>query len=121
MLDASAEKMNKLNYNLTKTNTKLTNATEKICKATIKRDTAVFKKKAAMSNLATKASEHKKIVKELLDAKKESAHAKKVFENLTRQLQQAEFRPSRGVSVKRYHEKERIKLTAFEEKTATSH
>ncbi len=53
-------------------------------------------------------------MKELLDTKKESANAgTKEVENFTRQLQQADFRASRGNSVERYPEKERIKLAAF--------
>ena len=60
-------------------------------------------------------------MKELLDTKKELANAgTKEVENLTRQLQQADFRASRGNSVERYPEKERIKLAAFEVKTAKS-
>ncbi len=55
------------------------------------------------------------------DAKKELASAKMEVENLTRQLQQADFRLSRGDSVECYCEKERIKLAAFEEKTVISH
>jgi hypothetical protein len=112
--------MNKLNDNLTKTNAKLTNAKEKMHNATTKRDTAVSEKKTAMSNLATKESAHKNVVKELLDAKKELANAgTKDVENLTRQLQQADFWVSRGDSVERYPEKERIKLAAFEEKKSS--
>jgi hypothetical protein len=56
----------------------------------------------------------------LSDAKKELANAKNKVENLTRQLQQSDSWLPRGDSVKRYHEKERIKLAAFEEKTAIS-
>jgi hypothetical protein len=89
-------------------------------KATTKRDTAVSKKKTAMSNLVTKASAHKKVMKELSDAKKELANAKKEVENLTRQLQQADFQLSRGDSVISYSKKERIKPAVFEEKTAIS-
>ena len=60
-------------------------------------------------------------MKELLDTKKELANAgTKEVENLTRQLQQADFRASRGNSVERYPEKERIKLAAFEVKIAKS-
>jgi hypothetical protein len=45
-------------------------------------------------------------MKELLDAKKELANAgMKEVENLTRQIQQADFWASRGDSVKRYPEK----------------
>jgi hypothetical protein len=84
---------------------------------TIERDTAVSKKKTAMSNLATKAKAHKKVKKELSDAKKELANAKKEVKNLTRQLQQADFRPSRGDSVDCNCKKETIELAAFEEKT----
>jgi hypothetical protein len=112
--------MNKLNDNLTKTNAKLTNAKEKMRNATTKRDTAVSEKKTATSNLASKESVHKNVVKELLDAKKELANAgTKEAENLTRQLQQADFWASRGDSIKCYPEKERIKLAAFEEKTSS--
>jgi hypothetical protein len=112
--------MNKLNDNLIKTNAKLTDATEKMRKAAIKRDTAVSEKKTAMSNLAAKASAHKKVAKELLDTKKELANAKKEAKNLTRQLQQAGFCLPRGDPVECNCEKERIKLTTFEEKTAIS-
>ncbi len=60
-------------------------------------------------------------MKELLDTKKELANAgMKEVANLTRQLQQADFRASRGDSVERYPEKERIKLAAFEVKIAIS-
>jgi hypothetical protein len=119
MLDNSAKKMNNLNDNLTKTNAKLTTATEKICKATTKKDTAVSREKTVRSNLATKASTQKKVEEELLDAKKESASSKKKVENLIWQLQQADW-PSRGDSVEHYPKKKRIKLAAFEERTAIS-
>ena len=60
-------------------------------------------------------------MKELLDTKKELANAgTKEVENLTRQLQQADFRASRSDSVERYLEKERIKLAAFEVKIVIS-
>ena len=60
-------------------------------------------------------------MKELLDTKKELANAgTKEVENLTRQLQQADFRASRSDSVERYPEKERIKLAVFEVKIAIS-
>ena len=89
-----------------------------MCITTIKKDTAVSEKKTAMSVLATKAKAHKKVKKELSDAKKELANAKKEVKNLTRQLQQADFRPSRGDSVAQDCKKETIKLATFEEKTA---
>jgi hypothetical protein len=107
-VDDSAKKMNMLNDDLTKTNAKLTDATEKMRKATIERDTAVSKKKTAMTNLATKTKAHKKVKKELSDTKKELANAKKEVKNFTWQLQQADFRPSRGDSVDCYCEKESI-------------
>ena len=120
------KKANKLNDNLTtKTNAKLNDAFKKMRKPTSKKDTAVSQKQkeTVMSNLVVKASALKKfkIKKELLDAKKELANTKKGWESYKKALQQYDSWPSRGDSIEHYWEKERIKLSVFEGKTATSH
>ncbi len=92
----------------------------KFRKATTKRDTAVSEKKTAMTNLASKSSAHKKVEKKLLDAKKKWPMQRRRLRISQRSYNKL-ISGHQGVdSIKCYREKERMKLTASEEKTAMS-
>lgn len=116
-LDDALKKVVKLEEDLSKTKSKLVNVSEKLREAVFGQDAATAKEKTTSKTLKTTQKELGNAKKELAEAK-EVLLKKEVESGASGRGRSGSRNETRGNSMERLREKERIKLDAFELKSA---